>query len=167
MAGTDNGSFLLVGGRFATKNLDLTGENVVLSVRFRFAGNTANHKRLQIDIDKSGTSGMGGLYNEYNDSETAPKEFTTLTFDITNGTAESYIHFRTESDGTAEIDEIKITKGGTGTGIITSSLEKGAPLSTDYYNTIGQKVNESDKGILIKKSTFADGSVETQKIFIQ
>lgn len=102
---SENGSMNITGGRFTTRNLDLSGNNVKLYVTYKLLGATT--KRFQIDIDKTGTSGMGGILNEAGGS--SPVTFTTKVFNISNGTAASFIHFRTESDHTIVLDEIKIT----------------------------------------------------------
>jgi hypothetical protein len=102
---SEDGTMNLTGGRFATKNLDLSGNNVKLYVTYKLIGGTT--KKFQIDIDKTGTSGMGGILNEAGSS--SPTTFTTKVFAITGGTATSYIHFRTESAHTIVLDEIKIT----------------------------------------------------------
>lgn len=106
MSCTENGTMNLTGGRFATKNLDLSGNNIKLYVRYKLA--TATTKKFQIDIDKTGTSGMGGILNEAGGS--SPTSFETKVFNISSGTADSYIHFRTESSHTIILDEIKITQ---------------------------------------------------------
>ncbi len=102
---SENGTMNLTGGRFATKNLDLSGNNVKLYITYKLVGGTT--KKFQIDIDKTGTSGMGGILNESGGS--SPIALTTKIFNISGGTASSYIHFRTESSHTIVIDEIKIT----------------------------------------------------------
>lgn len=102
---SENGTMNITGGRFATKNLDLSGNNVKLYVTYKLIGGTT--KRFQIDIDKTGTSGMGGILNEAGGE--SPTTFTTKTFNVTGGTATSYIHLRTESSHTIVLDEIKIT----------------------------------------------------------
>lgn len=101
----ENGTMSLTGGRFATKNMDLTGE-IKLYVTYKLSGTTT--KKFQIDIDKDGTSGLGGILNETGDN--SPTTFETKTFTITTGTASSFIHFRTESSHSIILDEIKITK---------------------------------------------------------
>lgn len=106
MACSENGTINLNGGRFATKNLDLTG-NVTLTVKYKTLTPTSS-KRFQLDIDKTGTSGLGGILNET--ASNSPTIFTTKTFAINNGTSSSYLHFRTESSHTIVLDEIKITK---------------------------------------------------------
>jgi hypothetical protein len=103
---SEDGTMNLTGGRFATKNLDLTGDGVTLFVRYKLK--TTTTAKFQIDIDKTGTSGMGGILNESGGS--SPTDFQTKSFVLTTGTASSYIHFRTESNHTIVIDEIKITK---------------------------------------------------------
>jgi len=100
-----DGTMDLTGGRFATKNLDLTG-NVKLYVTYKLGSSTT--KKFQIAIDASGTSGVGGILNE--GGADSPTDFTTKQFTITTGTTASYIHFRTESSHTIILDEIKITK---------------------------------------------------------
>ncbi len=121
MSCTEAGTMNLYGGRFATKNMDLTG-TVKLSVTYKTT-TSGLHKRFQIDIDKTGTSGMGGIMNEYADGDpVAPETFTTKEFEITTGTSASYIHFRTESTYNIVIDDIKITKEGD-TGLGNNSFE--------------------------------------------
>ncbi|MGC3978052.1 MAG: hypothetical protein QM751_07360 [Paludibacteraceae bacterium] len=105
-------------GRFATKNLDLSGE-VKLYITYKLSGSTT--KKFQMDIDKTGTSGMGGILNEAGGD--SPTIFATKTFTITTGTASSYIHFRTESSHTIVIDEIKITKADLGTNTSTPKMD--------------------------------------------
>ena len=100
-----DGTMDLTGGRFATKNLDLTGD-VKLYVTYKLG--SATTKKFQITIDVSGTSGVGGILNE--GGADSPTDFTTKQFTITTGTTASYIHFRTESSHTIILDEIKITK---------------------------------------------------------
>ena len=124
---TIDGTMDLTGGRFTTKNLDLTGD-VKLYVTYKLA--PATTKKFQIDIDKTGTSGMGGILNEAGGD--SPSEFTTKEFVITTGTAESYIHFRTESSHTIILDEIKITKMVTsGVPAITSFNVEGVSATID------------------------------------
>lgn len=103
---SENGTMELTGGRFSTRNMDLSGENVILQVRYKLKSGT---KRFQIDIDKVGTQGIGSILNEYGSN--SPTEFSTKSFAITNGTSDSFIFFRTEGDHTVILDEIKITKG--------------------------------------------------------
>jgi len=110
-----DGTMDLTGGRFATKNLDLTG-NVKLYVTYKLGSSTT--KKFQIAIDASGTSGVGGILNE--EGVDSPTDFTTKQFTITTGTTASYIHFRTESSHTIILDEIKITKMVYSTPMITS-----------------------------------------------
>lgn len=116
---SETGALSLNGGRFTTKNLDLTGEEVTLYVTYKLSGVTT--KRFQIDIDKTGTSGMGGILNEAGGD--SPTSFTTKSFSITTGTESSYIHLRTESDHTIIIDEIKITKKNTSTNVDKLKIE--------------------------------------------
>ncbi|MDO9634545.1 MAG: hypothetical protein Q7J05_05790 [Paludibacter sp.] len=102
---SENGTMNITGGRFATRNMDLSGNNVKLYVTYKLIGATT--KKFQIDIDKTGTSGMGGILNEAGGD--SPTTFTTKTFNVTGGTVASYIHLRTESSHTIVLDEIKIT----------------------------------------------------------
>lgn len=103
---TTDGTMEMTGGRFETKKMDLSGE-VTLTVRYK-CSTASTTKKFQIDIDKTGTSGLGGILNEIGTS--SPTEFTTKTFIISTGTNNSYIHFRTESSHTIVFDEIKITR---------------------------------------------------------
>lgn len=124
---SENGTMDLTGGRFQTRKFDMTGDDVTLHITYK---NLSGTGRFQIDIDKTGTSGMGGIFTET--GEAAPKEFTTKTFTITTGTAESYLHFRVESNTTFVIDEIKVTKlVTTGVPTITSFSIDGISATID------------------------------------
>ena len=105
---SENGTMNLTGGRFKTKLLDLSGEDVVLYVTYK-KGAGADAKRFQIDIDKEGTSGLGGLLAET--AADASADFATKEIPVTGGSEASFIHFRTESDYTIVLDEIKIVQG--------------------------------------------------------
>jgi len=107
---SENGTMDLTGGRFQTRNMDLSGDDVYLYVTYKKknpAGESTS--RFQIDVDKTGTSGMGTLFvvTEVD----APAGFATQELAITGGTADSYIHFRTESSLSVVLDEIKVVRG--------------------------------------------------------
>ncbi|MDR0833496.1 MAG: hypothetical protein LBN93_04825 [Candidatus Symbiothrix sp.] len=151
----------LNGGRFATKNLDLTGEDVTLHVTYKVIGEAG--KKFQIDIDKSGSSGLGGLLNEAGSA--GPAELTTKSFPLTSGTTSSYIHFRTESSGIVVIDEIKITRtpAGAPTGMDNVAADK-VVKSVVYYDSLGRPVDADYKGFVIERIVYDDNSVVSRKI---
>ena len=131
---SEDGTMNLTGGRFETRQMDLTGDDVFLYVTYkRLPEGAASTSRFQIDVDKTGTSGMGTLFAATG-VETSG-EFTTQEFAITSGTETSYVHFRTESGYTIVIKEIKIVKGKVNTGTSFVFLETFNQLTT--VNTAG------------------------------
>ncbi|MDR1654031.1 MAG: hypothetical protein LBS01_10395 [Prevotellaceae bacterium] len=110
---SEAGTMNLTGGRFKTRTMDLSGSSIELQITYKcIPAEGQDAKRFQIDIDKEGTSGLGGILQETQDAP-SPTEFTTKTFEITGGTASSYLHFRTESGHTIVIDEIKVVNNST------------------------------------------------------
>ncbi|MDR2824325.1 MAG: hypothetical protein LBB41_03890 [Prevotellaceae bacterium] len=107
MSCTEAGTMNLTGGRFKTRTMDLTGD-VTLHITYKCVPVSGqDSKRFQVDIDIEGTSDLGGILQERQDAP-SPTEFTTKSFQLTNGTASSFLHFRTESSHTIVIDEIKV-----------------------------------------------------------
>lgn len=53
------------------------------------------------------------------------------------------------------------------TSINNTEVDKGIVIAVEYYNLIGQKVNDATEGILIKKEVYENGLVETSKIINQ
>ncbi|GHT19266.1 hypothetical protein FACS189429_6790 [Bacteroidia bacterium] len=129
------GTMNLTGGRFKTRTMDLSGDNVVLSITYKcvpVSGQDA--KRFQVDVDVEGTSGLGGILLETQDA--SPTTFTTKSFTITGGTASSFLHFRTESSHTIVIDEIKVVGNSVTAAapVITSFTVEGVDASIDNDN---------------------------------
>ena len=107
------GVLTMTSSRWKTKNMDLTGEDVTLWVKVRQAPASNTVKRFQIAIDAEGASGVGGLGNHTISALPASNAaFELLTISLTAGTSSSYIHFRTESEGSVDIEEIAIYKKG-------------------------------------------------------
>jgi hypothetical protein len=106
------GVLTMLGSRWKTKNLDLTGDDVTLLVKVRNAATTDTTRRFQLALDTAGSSGVNNLGSYYITKElpASGAAFQTLTVSITEGTASSFIHFRTESNGSVDIDEIAIYK---------------------------------------------------------
>ncbi len=73
------------------------------------------------------------------------------------------------STGDTFINQIIITqKSKTNSAIVApSNVDKGEPIAVEYYDITGRKALPQAKGVLIKKSTFSDGSVETGKIYLK
>jgi hypothetical protein len=166
MKGIEGGIFQMTGGRFETRKMDLTGENT-LTIRFRFAGITGTnaHKRFQIDVDKTGTSGMGTTFNPYFDEfdgGSLNTEFQTMQFLVT-GTAASYVHFRAESELIIEFDDIKVTTGAPASVPSTNNVKE--ILSTRTFDVLGKEVPAETKGLVFVKTLYKDGTTSAQKIY--
>ncbi|MDR0810957.1 MAG: hypothetical protein LBN23_01580 [Paludibacter sp.] len=156
------GTMTLLGGRFETKHMDLSGSNLVLSITYKVVPVSGqDSKRFQIDIDKNGTSGMGGILQE--SQPNSPTTFTTKEFPITGGTADSYLHFRTESSHTIIIDEIKVTKGGSSS--VTIPVEVKEIKSVNYFSILGKEVPATTKGLVFVKTLYKDGTTDVQKFY--
>ena len=172
MKGIAGGVFQMNGARIYTRTMDLTGENT-LTVRFRYVGiaegTTDLHRRLQIDLDKTGTSGMGTTFNRYFDADANKlengdlnTEFQTMQFLVT-GTATSFIHFRTESNLIVEFDDIKVTTGAPNSVPNTNNVKE--ILSTRTFDVLGKEVPAETKGLVFVKTIYKDGTTGAQKIY--
>jgi hypothetical protein len=149
-----DGTMNLTAGRFATKNLDLTGE-VTLYVTYKFT--TTAGKRFQIDLDKTGTSGMGGIFVE-TDTD-GPTTFTTKEFPITAGTEASYIHFRSETEGTVVIDEIKLVRTAAAVGQSDDATLKSLTVNGATVVLVAEQLNYT---VNLPAGTTAVPTVEAQ-----
>ncbi|MDR1341625.1 MAG: Ig-like domain-containing protein [Prevotellaceae bacterium] len=110
-----SGVLTMLGTRWKTKNMDLTGEDVTLLVKVRQnVAIPASGKRFQLALDTAGSSGVSNLGN-YTIVSALPASsapFLILNRPITSGTTSSFIHFRTESESSVDIEEIAIYKKG-------------------------------------------------------
>ncbi|GAB6011393.1 hypothetical protein [Viscerimonas tarda] len=141
------------------------------------ASNTTNGRKIYIDCPSAGTLTVGG----YNSSAS---ELRGYKLEKEDGTAISEAAAALEAADTQAIvpQVYKITEAGivvlnpnggiyygflqfeaSGSGVSSADAEK-VEKSVSYYDLQGRVANENAKGVLIKKTTYTDGSVSTDKV---
>ena len=147
------------GGYMKTQRLVLNLESCGV-LTFKWASNGG---RLPEVKDQNGTEYLNVAANRgskkmYTETATVNSQTpVTLTISFYNGT-------KTEDKLiTAGIFHINVTKG-PGTGIEDIKSDK-AIVSKEYFDITGKKVYEGAKGFVIVKTTYEDGSSDSEKLF--
>lgn len=118
-------------------------------------GVTSSTNATRTLVISDGTNEIGTL-----ESTTADIVKTTVSY--TGGAGTIYVYSKASG---FNIYLLKAVSGSTG--INDVNADKGAIISTDYYSVDGIKVSENATGLLIKKVSYEDGSVEVLKEIVR
>lgn len=118
---TEDGTMVLDAGRFCITGLDVSA-SPTLFLKYKHVSGTG---KLQVDVDITGTSGIGKMYNVA--ANAIGSDYATLEIPLVGGTANSFIQIRVESKTVIIIDDITISSNGPGSETKTQAYTVTAP----------------------------------------
>lgn len=102
----------------------------------------------------------GVALEDFNGFTVADKYYGTYSFPVKAG--KTYTTFCTGS----KLGFYGFTYTPTGTGIQDSTIEKEV-ISTEYFNVVGVRTNQAEKGLNMVKRTMSDGTVKVEKLYVR
>ena len=113
------------------------------------------------DDDRVMVCSAGTKSNEVGKIDMAAGQLVKLTFNYVGGATNIHLYSASGGINLYNLEAVPAD----GTGIQDATINKEV-ISTEYYNVVGVRTNQAEKGLNMVKRTMSDGSVSVEKVYI-